>query len=366
MEDYYKKRDEVNIEKIRDLADELPYYVREYLLAIQLRTTTLTRLNYMRDLKIFYLFLTRYKFKGKRMDDITIDDICLLKSTDIELFLDFLSSYTLDDKKYSCGENAKERKFSTLRSFFKYLYKSNKIPENITEKVDSPKIHDKPILYLDNHEVNSILDAAEYGSDDLSKRQNAYNKRTAIRDTAILTLFLGTGIRISECVGLNRQNINFEDNSFVVTRKGGNKTILYFSQEVADALKVYLQWLDSQAEDNPEFYKKIKSHDALFISLQGTRLTPRAVENLVKKYARVAAPLKKITPHKLRSTYGTSLYNETGDIYVVADVLGHKDINTTRKHYAAISEKMRRSVVDKVKLRSDEKETNDNLPNDDD
>ena len=82
----------------------------------------------------------------------------------------------------------------------------------------------------------------------------------------------------------------------------------------------------------------------------------RAVENLVKKYARIVSPLKKITPHKLRSTYGTALYRETGDIYIVADVLGHRDVNTTRKHYAAITEDHRRSVADAVKLHKPEED----------
>ena len=82
----------------------------------------------------------------------------------------------------------------------------------------------------------------------------------------------------------------------------------------------------------------------------------RAVENLVKKYAKIVSPLKKITPHKLRSTYGTALYRETGDIYIVADVLGHRDVNTTRKHYAAITEDHRRSVADAVKLHRSEDE----------
>ena len=74
--------------------------------------------------------------------------------------------------------------------------------------------------------------------------------------------------------------------------------------------------------------------DALFLSLQNRRMAVRSVENLVKKYSRLVTTVKNITPHKLRSTYGTTLYQETGDIYLVADVLGHKDVNTTKKHYA--------------------------------
>ena len=92
----------------------------------------------------------------------------------------------------------------------------------------------------------------------------------------------------------------------------------------------------------------------MFLSMRNTRLTTRAVENIIKKYAKVAVPLKKITPHKLRSTFGTELYRSTGDIYIVADVLGHKDVNTTKQHYAALSEDIRREASRKVKLRKDD------------
>lgn len=91
--------------------------------------------------------------------------------------------------------------------------------------------------------------------------------------------------------------------------------------------------------------------NALFLSMQNRRITVRAVENLVKKYASNVTGLKKITPHKLRSTYGTALYQETGDIYLVADVLGHKDVNTTRKHYAALEDQRRRQAAKAVHLR---------------
>ena len=101
--------------------------------------------------------------------------------------------------------------------------------------------------------------------------------------------------------------------------------------------------------------KKIESvqgsENALFLSNRKSRMTVRNIEILVKKYAGISVSSKKITPHKLRSTYGTQLYSETGDIYLVADVLGHKDVNTTRRHYAALDEERRRSAKDAVTLR---------------
>ena len=88
--------------------------------------------------------------------------------------------------------------------------------------------------------------------------------------------------------------------------------------------------------------------------MQNRRFSPRTVENLVKKYARIVTPLKNISPHKLRSTYGTALYRKTKDIYIVAEVLGHRDVNTTKKHYAAITEDIRKQASDKVKLHENE------------
>lgn len=228
---------------------------------------------------------------------------------------------------------------------FKYYFNKGHISVDNSAKVSTPKLHDKPIIRLNSSEVFNIIDTAETGNG-LTAHQLAYHEKNKVRDSAILMLFLGTGIRISELVGLNDNDLNFNDNSFIVTRKGGSKSILYFDDDVANAL---LRYIDYKQQNDI-----LEEGAPLFLSNQGKRLTVRAVENLVKKYAQIVSPLKKISPHKLRSTYGTQLYKATGDIYIVADVLGHKDVNTTRKHYAAISEDNRRAVAGKVKLKRDE------------
>ena len=157
---------------------------------------------------------------------------------------------------------------------------------------------------------------------------------------------LGTGIRVSECVGLDLEDLDFKNNAVKVTRKGGNEMFVYFGPEVEKALMSYLTVREKIVP--------VSGHEhALFYSTQRKRIGIQAVENLVKKYAREVTTAKKITPHKLRSTYGTALYQETGDIYLVADVLGHKDVNTTRKHYAAIDDARRRQAATAVRLRED-------------
>ncbi len=347
-DNYYTERNLRNLDKIDELLEELPYFVEDYLRGVEQRTSVLTRLNYIYDLRIFFDFLTKKKFRDKSARDLSLEEIEQVTDSDVEIFLSYLSNYRFHERRLSCDERAKARKLSSIRAMYKYFFNKGLIDVNHTTKVSTPKIHEKEIIRLETNEVASLLDAAEIGSG-LSDHASGYHSKTKIRDCAILTLFLGTGIRISELVGLNNESIDFSNNSFIVTRKGGNQAILYFSEEVGDALAAYM----AQKEEDP---RVAPDETALFLSLQYRRITVRAVENLVKKYAKIVTPLKKITPHKLRSTYGTSLYRETGDIYIVADVLGHRDVNTTRKHYAAITEDNRRSVANKVKLRKEDNE----------
>ena len=164
---------------------------------------------------------------------------------------------------------------------------------------------------------------------------------------ALISTLLGTGIRISECVGLDLTDVDFDNNGLRIVRKGGNESIVYFGEEVREALLAYL-------EERKKMEPAEGHEEALFLSMQKKRLSVRAIQNLVDKYAKTVTSLKHISPHKLRSTYGTALYNETGDIYLVADVLGHKDVNTTRKHYAHLEEERRRMAADAVKLRRED------------
>lgn len=350
MSDYFKNRDKLNLQKIDAILCELPEYVGYFIMGISQRTSTLTRLNYSGDIKTFYYYLINHTFNASTMSDITLDDLSKLVPQDIEKYMNFLSSYTYNNKSLSCGEKSKERKLSSIKSFFKYLFMKDYLSINIMDKVEMPKIHSKPIIKLDSGEISDLLEVVEDGST-LTKRQSSYNKKTALRDLAIVATFLGTGIRVSELVGLNKNDLDFKNNSFLITRKGGNKSILYLPDETMTALIGYMEWLDSEIKNETVFSKKISDHTPLFFSLQGNRISVRAVEILIKKYTSSISPLKKITPHKLRSTFATNLYKQTGDIYVVADVLGHSDINTTRKHYAEMSEDNRRNAAKVTTLR---------------
>jgi site-specific recombinase XerD len=342
-------------ELLRETLSELPIACREFIRAIEPTTTALTRLAYGRDLRLFFKFLgdEMKAFGGFSAEGWTYELLGRIKAADIDAFLGYLTLYFNEDNaEFTNAELGKQRKLSTLRSFFKFLFKRGFISADASALVDMPKRHEKPILRLEIDEVARILDLAESGAA-LSERQKKFHEHTSLRDLAMLTLFLGTGIRVSECVGLDVNDLDFEINGFLVTRKGGNQAILYFPDEVADVLKRYLE--------ERRLKTPLPGHEnALFLSLQDRRITTRAIQNMVKKYALQAAPLKKrMSPHKLRSTFGTNLYRETGDIYLVADVLGHSDVNTTRRHYAAMSDDRRRLAAKKVVLREDKKPGND-------
>lgn len=346
---YFDQRNIDTLEKFKEIRKELPLVCTEYFIGIESRTSTLTRLEYAYDLRIFFNFLTTEieDFVGINVKLIDYALLNKVTTTHIELFLDYLSYYKINGKDFSNNLKTKARKLATLKSFFKYNYNKDNLIKDAASKVATPKLPEKPIVRLEKEEVADLLNTVENGGN-FSLRQNAFCKKTQKRDMAILSLFLGTGIRISELVGINIADVDFLQNAFKITRKGGNQTILYFTDEVATPLKDYLE----ERSQNQE----LAQIDALFLSLQNKRITVRAVENLVKKYTAIISPLKNITPHKLRSTFGTNLYRKTNDIYVVAEVLGHKDINTTKKHYAQISEDIKRSASKLVSLR-DEKDS---------
>lgn len=340
---YYEKRDLNNMKKIGSYLQTLPSYCYDYFTGIENNTSSLTRVNYAMDLCVFFDYLEKYVVR-KPKAQILLQELENLQARHIENYLSYLSYYEADGTMKKNGERGKARKLASVRSFFKYLFNHDMISSNVASKVRTPKLHNKEIIRLEKDEVARLLDAVQSPTT-FSERQKHYNKNTFERDNAIVTLFLGTGIRISELVGLNVEDFDFSQNAFKVTRKGGNQTILYFSKEVEDALNL---WLTKRKTLNLD-----QNEHAMFISLQNKRICVRAVENLVKKFAKEGSPLKKISPHKLRSTFGTNLYRETHDIYIVADVLGHKDVNTTKKHYAAINEDMRKSVAEIIKIHND-------------
>lgn len=349
--DYSEQQKKKDILMTRQVVDELPKFCREFFISLNEVTSTKTRLNYAYDLRVFFKYITEEAdmFDGKQMRELTKRELSKISAGDIRLFMDYLTYYVKDDgsmdgEAVTNGERGKSRKLAAVRKLFEYFYMNEDIPANPAQLVKTPKQHDKSIIRLEPDEAARLLDEIESG-EGLTKGQKKFHSFTKARDLALVTLLLGTGMRVSECVGIDIDHIDFNLGGIKIRRKGGAEVIIYFGSEVEDALKAYLAERENMSP--------LEGHEkALFLSIQNKRIGVRSVENLVKKYSKLVTTVKNISPHKLRSTFGTNLYRETGDIYLVADVLGHSDVNTTRKHYAEESDENRRRMRE-VKIRRD-------------
>lgn len=358
---YQKNQQQQLTLKLRELVNQMPVFCETFFRGMEPTTSIKTRIAYAFDLRSFFHYMVEEGFDdgihGRRPKDITLEQLDAITPIQIEKYLEYLSFYSLPHYKnpdefvtYTNSNSGKARKLSTIRTFYKYFYRKQLIKRNPALLVDLPKIKEKPIVRLEVDEVAKLLDFLD-NPKGMTEAQLKYHESTKERDMALVVLLLGTGIRVSEFVGLDVSHFDFENNSFIITRKGGSQVVLYFSDEVARILLNYLRVRQSLTP--------LPGHEeAMFLSLQRKRLGVSAVQKLIKKYAQIVTPLKNISPHKLRSTFGTNLYRESGDIYLVADVLGHKDVNTTKKHYAEISDEQRRKAAKMIKLRDDERDEN--------
>ncbi len=357
-----------NIKKLRENVKLLPKFVNEFFIDLENTTSIHTRIGYSYDLKLFfeYLITEEPQFYKETIKDFTFDDFKKITATHIREFLDYLSYYTREVEsatgrktvlEETNGLEGKSRKLSAIRSIFLFFTREEKITHNPASLVRTPKIHEKTITFLDVNEVCDLLDEIDNG-DMLTSKQKSYHQKLRKRDLALVMLILGTGIRISECVNIDVKEVDFQNSCVLITRKGGNQSRVFFNEEVEQSLYQYLDERKLQFFDKNKDNKKSAEtleleflQQPLFISLQNKRINVKTVQNLVKKYSRIATPLKNISPHKLRSTYATNLYRETNDIYLVADALGHADINTTKRHYAKMDDEQRRRASKHVRLR---------------
>lgn len=348
--DYYKEKNYLQKLKLSELSDQLPEFARLFLIDKRYRTQTSTLISYSYDILTFYQFLIEKNplYKDYKPKDFTYDDMKRINSLDVLEYQQYLE-FNAANENNTAHENGKRsiaKKMAALRGMFQYHFENNNIDSNPMMLVKLPKIKkDKNIIRLNPDEVTDILNCVENLGGITSEHMNKFRNKTKLRDLAILTLLLGTGMRVSECAGLDLNDVNFNENSVVLVRKGGGQDVIYFGDEIADALLNYIE--NERCTITP-----CEGHEnALFYSMQSKRMSVDAIENLVKKYGKLAVPNKKLTPHKLRSTYGTALYRETGDIRLVADVLGHENINTTVNYYAAIEDEHKRKAAGAVKMR---------------
>ncbi len=316
------------------LCAELPPFVTAYLSSRKGNSTAKTRVSYAYDLRHFFTWLrdSTPSLMDRDIRAVTTDDLAALRGSDIDAYVAHL---------WSTGNHyaGVHRKFCCLNSFFLYLIRKDHLAANPMDKAEkitrNESRHQSRVIRLQPKEIPTLLDTVEgtNGSvrtdtyQGLSKRQRSALERNRVRDLAIFTVLLGTGIRVSECVGINISDLDLDNCTLEVDRKGAKRQKIALSDEVIAALADYLEQRKSitPADD--------ADVDALFLSERRKRMSVQTVEVLVHKYTTLIGTKEHITPHKLRKTYGTELYNETGDIFLVAQALGHSDVNTTKQYY---------------------------------
>lgn len=329
---YKTEQNQKNHAKLSLLLSELPPFCKSYFEYCDgtLDRSLLTMINYAYDIHTFFYFLSQANPSIHSIQEITLDDLDKIKPIDIQEYMSWIKLYT--NSKGKLIENdarARARKLSCLRSFFQYYFTFSTLSSNPAVLIASPSIKVKQKEHLDGSEISVYLDRIASGTASTEK-QAVYTKKTQLRDTAICLLLIGTGIRVSELVGLDIEDINLEKNRIKIVRKGGNEEYIKFGSDVKNALYDYIHFERQPFDD---------ALRAVFISSRGSneRLTVRSVERIVKKFGKNTLGRNDITPHSLRRTYGSQLYAISSDIYLTAKALGHKNINVTATHYSDIS-----------------------------
>lgn len=341
------------------IEEELPRFLRQYFVYLKGNILPMSRLAYLRDVRFFFNYLINETdlTKAQSAKDITVSEIDNIRASDINLFIDYSRKYTVDEGDsivvYENSNKTLARKKSSISVLFKQLYRDGLVKENITDGFDPirvPKPGEKEIKALQDDEVMIMLDAVTTGSH-LTEHEKKYWEKTKLRDKAILVLFLTYGLRLSELEQLNISSFNFSRGDFKIYRKRGKESTMPINRSVEIVVKDYID-----NERNPE----ASDEEALFLSLQGKRITSRAIRDLVKKYTSIALSTSRkdgYSPHKLRATAATSLIGRGNSIYDVQALLDHEQVTTTQL-YASHKINVKRDLVNDMEWELERKEDN--------
>ncbi len=328
---------------------QLPDFVFEYIQNYYTGESINTQVGYSIDIRIFLQFLMKYRFPEiENTEDFTIEHLKQVKAEDFIHFKAYLREYdqdtvTIDGRhlvqKRRNSNYGINRKLSAVRGLFTYLYKVDKLPENVTDKIDFMALHQKIKKPLSTQETMRLIDVIYNGENYFNGRALTEYKNKKQRDIAIIVTYLGTGVRVSELLNLDINDICFDTSSFIVTRKGGDEQEIYMPVQVENELLAYMT--ERLSAEN------VKDKNAVFLSRQGKRMTVSSAEKMIKNYCLAAGITDpdKTRPHALRRTFACRLLEDGVDIKMVAELMGHKNIEVTHRYYASYSQKARREVM---------------------
>ena len=344
-----KKENDIYME-CEAIQKELPNFLRPYFAYLKGNVLPMTRLAYLHDVRFFmnYLIKETDLTKAEKPKDIKSEELNEVVAADINLYIDYCRKYMVDDGDtvtvYENNNKSLARKKSSVSVLFKQLYRDGIVDQNITDGFDPIRVAkpgEREIKALQDDEVMIMLDAVSNGTG-LTDHERTYWEKTKLRDKAILVMFVTYGLRLSELQQLNLSSFNFSRGEFKIYRKRGKESIMPLNRSVEMVLNDYIS-----SERNTVIPENAAAEDALFLSMQGKRITERAIRELVKKYTSIALNTSRragYSPHKLRATAATSLIGRGNSIYDVAALLDHEQVTTTQL-YAQHKMNVKRDLV---------------------
>ena len=345
-----KKENDIFLQ-CEELEKQMPGFLRGFFAYLRGNVLPMTRLAYLHDIRFFlqYLICETDLTAAEDIKQIKLEDLQQVQSVDVNMFIDYCRKYKIEtDKAVYLYENSNKtlaRKKSSVSVLFKYLYRDGLVEKNITDGFDPIRVSrtgEKEIKALQDDEVMIMLDAVSSGTG-LTDRERIYWEKTKLRDKAILIFFVTYGLRLSELQQLNISSFNFARGEFKIFRKRGKESVMPLNKSATEVINDYIQ-LERPSEDK---ISQEEDKDALFISLQGKRMTERQIRELVKKYTSIALHTSRkggYSPHKLRATAATSLIGRGNSIYDVAALLDHEQVTTTQL-YARHKADVKRDLV---------------------
>ena len=355
-----KKENDIYIE-CKKIEEELPKFLRSYFSYLKGNVLPMTRLAYLHDVKFFlnYLINETDLTSAKTICEIKSDELNEVVAADVNMFIDYCRKYFVDDGKqvivYENTNKSLARKKSSISVLFKQLYRDGLVEKNITDgfnPIKVPKPGEREIKALQDDEVMIMLDSVTNGTN-LTGHERHYWEKTKLRDKAILVLFVTYGLRLSELQQLNLSSVNFTRGEFKIYRKRGKESTMPLNKSVTMVLDDYIK-----NERNTVIAENSAAEDALFLSLQGKRITERAIRDLVKKYTSIAMNTSRkggYSPHKLRATAATSLIGRGNSIFDVQALLDHEQVTTTQL-YAQHKMNVKRDLVNDMEWELERKD----------
>lgn len=314
--------DNKNINRLKKIICNYPDIMGKYINSMSSKTSY-TKLYYGINVCNFLDYL---KSEIKLNINNYNDEFKKIKPMHIDSYMEYIR-YTKNGKEKSGMSRATQ--LAAIKNFFSFLYRNRIIEYNPCENIEIPKDNgDHEIITISDNDMRIIMKNIEYGvgSQEAIKKQMKWKTR----DKAIVLLGITTGLRMGAIIGIDLEDINLKEKTITVIEKGDKKRIIYFGNNTAKALE---DWLCDR-----ELIIKDVNEKAVFISHNNTRMSSRTMERIMQRVTYGTS--KRITPHKMRATCATKLYEQTGDIYLVQQQLGHKSIKNTER-YAKVSEEKR-------------------------